>query len=337
MDKIQVLDPKALQELFRTPQKVVITTHRSPDGDAVGSSLALNGILEKQGHDVQVIIPDAAPAFLSWMKGSEDILDFEQTPEDGKRAIEEASVIFSLDYNRLDRIAAVGEHVKSSKAMKIMIDHHIDPSPDFDHILSDTSASSTCELIYRFADQMGWLELLDKDIAEALYAGIMTDTGSFKFSSTSATTHRIAAHLMELGLVPDRVHSAIFDTSSFDRLQLLGYALSRKLEFDPVKGVSIIALSLSEKNRFHYQKGDTEGLVNYGLSIQGARMAIFLSEELNMTKCSFRSKGDLDVNVIARTWFNGGGHKNAAGGRLDMKLKPAINYLKDVIENKLDA
>ncbi|NQV52998.1 MAG: bifunctional oligoribonuclease/PAP phosphatase NrnA [Flavobacteriales bacterium] len=329
------MDQSALLELFAQKKRIVITTHRSPDGDAIGSSLALSSFLMKEGHDVRLVIPDAAPDFLHWMEGSDSMLNFELLPEACIEAVEHAEVIFSLDYNRLERIASLGEHVMASGAIKILIDHHIDPADYFDFALSDTKASSTSELIYRFSEAQGWLGHLDKAIAECLYTGIMTDTGSFKFSSTSADTHRIAAHLMDAGLVPEKVHSAIFDTNTYDRLQLLGHALTKKLEYDAERGVSIISLSLSEKNRFHYKKGDTEGLVNYGLSIQGTKMAVFLSEELNITKCSFRSKGDVDVNVIARTWFNGGGHKNAAGGRLDMKLEPALSYLKDVIEHKL--
>ncbi len=335
MDKILDLDYSALLELFTAKKRIVITTHRSPDGDAIGSSLALYSFLLKQGHDALVIIPDAAPNFLHWMEGLDEMLNFEMVPEACIEAVEQAEVIFSLDYNRLDRIAALGEHVMASNAIKILIDHHIAPADYFDYALSDTSASSTSELIYRFSKELGWLGHLNEAIAECLYAGIMTDTGSFKFSSTSAETHRITADLMDAGLVPEKVHSAIFDTNTYDRLQLLGYALTKKLEYDAERGVSIISLSLSEKNRFNYKKGDTEGLVNYGLSIQGTKMAVFLSEELNITKCSFRSKGDVDVNVIARTWFNGGGHKNAAGGRLDMKLEPALSFLKDVIEHKL--
>ncbi|MEQ9187112.1 MAG: bifunctional oligoribonuclease/PAP phosphatase NrnA [Cryomorphaceae bacterium] len=330
------MDHSAIKNLLNEKKRIVITTHRSPDGDAIGSSLGLYRLLLKLGHQVQVIIPDTAPDFLQWMEGFERILNFESTPEASLNAVEESDLIFCLDYNRLERIADLGDHVKTAKAAKILIDHHIDPASYFDFALSDTKASSTSELIFRLAQEQGWLAQIDVHIAECLYAGIMTDTGSFKFSSTSAETHRIVAQLMEAGLVPEKVHSAIFDTNSFDRLQLIGYALSKKLEHDRERRVSIISLALSEKNRFQYKKGDTEGLVNYGLSIQGTQMAVFLSEELNMTKFSFRSKGDVDVNVIARTWFNGGGHKNAAGGRLDMKLAPALSYLKDVIEHKLE-
>jgi len=329
------LDYHRIKELLGPSAKVVITTHRSPDGDAIGSSLGLYHFLILNGLEVSVIIPDRDPEFLHWMRGHDLITVFESDQEKSKTLINDADVIFSLDYNRLDRIAEMGSRVERASATKILIDHHIDPADYFNFSLSDTTASSTAELVFRFIDSLGWKELLNKDIAECLYAGIMTDTGSFKFSSTSAFTHRVVADLMDVGLVPDKVHNAIFDNSSFDRLQLVGFALSNKFEFDAERGVSIIGISLNEKNRFKYQKGDTEGLVNYGLSVKGAKMAVFLSEELNFTKFSFRSKGQIDVNKIARGYFNGGGHKNAAGGRLDMSLKESINYLKDVIENKI--
>jgi len=314
---------------------VVVTTHRSPDGDAIGSSLALYHFLQRNGIKANVIIPDADPEFLHWMAGHDSITIFESDQEAAKTLIAQANVIFSLDYNRLDRVADMEAWIENTSAQKILIDHHIDPAAYFDFSLSDTTASSTAELVFRFADNLGWKSMLNKEIAECLYAGIMTDTGSFKFNSTSANTHRIVADLMDAGLEPDKVHNAIFDNNSFDRLQLIGYALSKKFEFNDELGVSIIGLSLSEKNRFKYQKGDTEGLVNYGLSVKGAKMAVFLSEELNFTKFSFRSKGLIDVNKIARGYFNGGGHKNAAGGRLDMSLNESINYLKDVIQNKI--
>ena len=330
------LDYLGLKELLKAKKRIVITTHRSPDGDAIGSSLGLYRFLIKRGHDVTVIIPDAAPDFLHWMHDFDKVLNHELAPDASVATVQSADLLFSLDYNRFDRVADLGDTLRSAQVPKVLVDHHIDPSTEFEFSLSDIHASSTAELVFRLAQGMGWLDDLDQHIAECLYAGIMTDTGSFKFSSTGADTHRVAAALIDAGLVPEKVHQAIFDTNSYERLQLLGYALTNKFEYLEQIGVSILSLSLSEKNRFHYKKGDTEGLVNYGLSVNGARMSIFLSEELNITKCSFRSKGDLDVNQIARSYFNGGGHKNAAGGRLDMKLEPALAYLKDVIENKLD-
>ncbi|MEX2597735.1 MAG: bifunctional oligoribonuclease/PAP phosphatase NrnA [Salibacteraceae bacterium] len=325
-----------LKELFESKKSIVISTHRSPDGDAIGSSIGLYHVLIQLGHEVTVLVPDAFPHFLEWMDGTDEIIVFENQEDSAKQLIKTADVLFCLDYNRLDRVGEMGEFLKQASAFSILIDHHIDPDTSFEFILSDTKASSTAELVYRFLSEMNWLGYLNLSIAEALYAGIMTDTGSFKYNSTTAETHRIAAKLIDQGMFPDKVHSAIFDTNSIQRLQLIGYALSKKMTVDEGKGISIIGLSLGEKNRFKYKKGGTEGLVNYGLSVKGIKMAIFLSEELSITKLSIRSKGDLDVNKIAREHFNGGGHKNAAGGKLDMKLKEALNYLNDVIQNKLD-
>lgn len=326
------MDYSVLKSKLKSAKQVLITTHRSPDGDAIGSSLGLAGFLKKAGLNVAVLVPDAFPSFLNWMDGVEGIHVFEEYPHEAVALINASDVIFALDYNKFDRVGEMGQYLTESNALKVMIDHHIDPASGFDFVLSDTKASSTCELIFRFAENMAHLQHLDQSIGEALYAGIMTDTGSFRFSSTSADTHRIVASLMDAGLKPDRVHQLIFDTNTFDRLQLIGYALTKKLIFNAEKGISIISLSLSEKNRFHYKKGDTEGLVNYGLSIAGASMAVFVSEELGATKFSFRSKAEIDVNQFARNYFNGGGHKNAAGGKLDMKLKEALRYLEDVIE-----
>lgn len=326
------MDYKLVKSLFEAPRKVVITTHRSPDADAIGSSLALHNVLLRLGHSSKVIVPDAFPSFLAWMKGAEDILIHDQSAPECEAQIEEAELIFSLDYNSLSRVAAVGDLISNSSATKILIDHHIDPAT-FDHMLSDTSASSTAQLVYDFVAVLGWEEHIDEEIAACLYAGIMTDTGSFKFPSTSAHTHEVTAKLMERGLNAFEVHHQIFDTNSFDRLKLIGYALSEKLEFNAERGFAIISLSHKEKMRFNFKKGDTEGLVNYGLSIQGSKLAVFLSEEPGFTKMSFRSTGDLDVNVIARSHFNGGGHKNAAGGKLDLDLEPALMELKNVLES----
>jgi len=279
------------------------------------------------------MVPDSFPTFLSWMPGADDVLIFEDNHEAGSEVILQADLIFCLDYNHLGRVAQMGEVIARSSALKVLIDHHIDPAEGFDAYLSDTSASSTAELVFKFSENMGWKSTVNEAIAQCLYAGIMTDTGSFKFSSTSAYTHYVASFLIEQGLKPTDVHHQIFDTNSLQRLRLLGYALSEKLEFDADKGVAIISLSQAEKSRFDYQKGDTEGLVNYGLSIEGASVAVLLSEENGYTKFSFRSKGQIDVNIIARTWFNGGGHKNAAGGKLDMQLPAALKKLKDVFEN----
>ncbi|MEZ4721835.1 MAG: bifunctional oligoribonuclease/PAP phosphatase NrnA [Flavobacteriales bacterium] len=323
-----------VHQLLEQPKKVVITTHKSPDGDAIGSSLALNFVLNKLGHQSVVIVPDRFPAFLNWLEGADEILIYDESKMNCISAIEAADIAFSLDYNRLERVADLGEHLKESSAVKLMIDHHIDPDDSFDHILSNTGASSTAELVHEFISDLGWETKIGVAEAECLYAGIMTDTGSFRFSSTSSKTHRVVAHLMDIGLEPWKVHQAIFDTNSYDRLKLSGYALSEKLEFIPGIRCSIITLSAEEKNRFNYQKGDTEGLVNYGLSIAGSDVAVFLSEENGMVKFSFRSKGEINVNDIAREHFSGGGHRNAAGGKFDGSLKDAEMKLKEVLHAK---
>lgn len=332
-----LMDYQALKTFLSEPKNIVITTHRAPDGDAVGSSLALGHLLKHQGHHVDVIVPDAFPAFLKWMKGADTIIVFEMSKIRSKEAISKADIIFSLDYNHLSRIADLGEFVGASTAKKALIDHHLEPDTNFDFSLSDTSASSTAELVHRFATEMDLLSGLNQDVAECLYSGIMTDTGSFRFSSTTATTHRVVADLMDAGLVPDKVHQAIFDTNSFSRLKLLGFTLSERFEYDSARKFSVLRLSNQDKLDFHYQKGDTEGFVNYGLSVLGSKMSVFLSEDEGYTKFSFRSKGDLDVNQIARQHFNGGGHKNAAGGRLDLPIEDAYKRLIQVLHEKFKA
>jgi bifunctional oligoribonuclease and PAP phosphatase NrnA len=325
------LNYSELEQLLSTTRRVVITTHRSPDGDAIGSSTALYQILSKRNHDVSVIVPDAFPKFLSWMDPNRSICQFDTNRAEAEELIGSAEVIFSLDYNTLGRVGDVGQLISKSNATKVLIDHHLSPDSGFDFILSDTTASSTAQLVFDFAAEMNMQDEIDVPTSESLYAGIVTDTGSFRFPSTSAHTHEIVMELMRIGLKPESIHQKIYDTNNLSRLRLIGYALSQKLEVDAQTQTAIIPLSLEEKNRFKYIKGDTEGLVNYGLSIEGVRMAVFMSEELNAVKFSFRSKGDVDVNQFARSFFNGGGHKNAAGGKLDLKLSEAIDHLKKVL------
>lgn len=320
-----------VKSLLASADKVVITSHKSPDGDAIGSSLALAAVLRAQGKQVSVMVPDAFPKFLSWMTGAGDIFTYDGHGEVCDNLINESAVVLILDYNRYDRVGEMGAKLKASDAKKIMIDHHIDPMTEVDHMLSDVTASSTAQLVYDFVEALGWEASITPEIGQCLYAGIMTDTGSFRFSSTSARTHEVVAQLMHRGLRPEMVHQQIFDNNHLTRLRLLGHALSKKLEVHANGKLAIIGLSLKEKNRFEYQKGDTEGLVNYGLSIQGVEVAVFVSEELNFVKISLRSKGVVNVNDIARAQFNGGGHRNAAGGRLDLNLNDALQKIRDVL------
>ena len=321
-----------LKELLAEPKKIVITTHKGPDGDAIGSSLGLYNYLIKKGHQVQVITPNEYPLFLHWMKGNNHVIQFIKEPEAAERITIDAEIIFCLDFNTLSRIDTFAPVVEQTKAFKVLIDHHQQPD-EFDFTFSDTKACSTAQLIYEFLDMFGDLDTIDKDIAECLYAGIMTDTGNFRFPSVTAKTHEIVAFLISKGAKHDKVYDLVHDNNSINRLKLLGYCLNEKLEILPDYSTAIISLTSDELNRFQYQKGDTEGVVNYALSIEGISVAAFFVEREGIVKISFRSKGSFSVNQLARDHFNGGGHINAAGGVYGTKVKEAIEKFKSILPN----
>lgn len=329
------MDYLKVKEIFAEQKKIVITTHRGPDGDAMGSSLGLYHFLKAKGQeDVNVVVPDAYADFLNWLPGNDQVVVFEsKNKERAKELCNNADVIFSLDYNALHRMADLGDVVADTKAIKIMIDHHRQPDDYAAHMLSDVEASSTCELIHRFIK--GWdpeFEL-SKEIADCLYTGIVTDTGSFRFNSTTAETHHVTAALLDAGTQPDIIYNNVFDTNSLDRMKLVGFALTEKLEVVESAAASFIALTYKELKRFNFRKGDTEGLVNYGLAINGMRFTAFFREsEEGYIKISLRSKGSFDVNQLARKYFNGGGHCNAAGGRSDLSIEETIAKFKSIVE-----
>jgi len=303
-----------IEEILKKSKKIVITTHQSPDGDAIGSSLALFGYLVKKGFDVSVVVPDSFPQFLKWMEGADDIYVYDYEENVVKGLISEADLIFSLDYNDLTRVGGVGYLIEQSTAYKAMIDHHLHPADFADWMCSDTSSCSTAQLIYNFIEDFNDLDLIDDQIAEGIYCGIMTDSGSFRFPSVQAKTHLIAADLINRGLNHSRIHELVHDVNTLPKLHLLGFALNEKLRVLPNLPVAVIAISCEELSRFNYKKGDTEGLVNYALSLEGVQMAAFIKEDDNKVKMSFRSKGDIAVNEFSSQNFSGGGHKNAAGG-----------------------
>lgn len=322
-------------EVLLPSKKIVITTHQSPDGDAIGSSLGLYHILKtRKFNSVNVIVPDEFPSFLSWMKDSDKIIQFDKAASIAKKLILEADIIFSLDYNSLRRVGEIGEQINKSSAVKILIDHHQE-SEDFANFqLTKTTASSTAELIYEFVENLEWLSSIDRTVGECIYTGLLTDTGSFRFPSTSKRTHEVVASLMDKGVVPSEVYQNVFDTSSIDRLRLLGYTLYEKMEILPDYHAAIIGLSLEELNEYNFQKGDTEGFVNYPLSVKDIQFSAFVSEkESGKVRISFRSKGDFDVNKFARAHFNGGGHINAAGGSSDLSVKETIHKIKEVLSS----
>lgn len=315
-------------KLAEASQEIVITTHRSPDGDAIGSSLALYHYLVKKGHKVNVVVPDPFPKFISWLPGTSEILVYENDKDKIDTLVAKASIIFCLDYNDLTRIGDLSAVIGEANAYKAMIDHHLHPSDFCDWMLSDTSSCSTAQLIYNFIENEKDLNLINSDIAENIYCGIVTDSGSFRFPSVQAKTHLIAADLISRGLNHASVHERLFDTNTLKRLHLLGFSLNEKLRVLQDVPVAIIDLSLEEAERFDVKKGDTEGLVNFALSVEGVEMAAFIKEDTDKVKMSFRSKGAIPVNEFSNKYFNGGGHKNAAGGIYEDTLENTLKHFE---------
>ncbi len=323
-------------KLVEQAQSIVITSHKSPDGDSIGSSLALFHLFKKWNKQVRVVHPDPAPAFLHWIEGQEEIIDFERNAEKAKQALAEAELIFCLDYNEPSRVGDIMQpFLVEANAQKVMIDHHLHPADFCQQVISDTSASSTCELVYKWIKEIGHLDDLNEVSGAAIYLGIMTDTGSFRFPSVSSFTHEAIGDLIRRGVKHFLIHEAVYDTNTVDRIKLRGFALSEKLVCMNDIHVAYASLSDAELNRFHYQKGDTEGLVNQILGIQGIKMAVLFVEKEGKVKISFRSKGDYYVNELAKTHFDGGGHAYASGGisseTLEKTVEKFVTFVKDFI------
>ncbi len=311
---------------------IVITTHHKPDADALGSSLALCHLLKNQGHQVTVITPTDYPFFLTWMTGEESVINFEERPSDAAFLVEQAAIIFCLDFNDLSRINELGGKVAASKATIVNIDHHRDPKPFADLKYCTLETSSTCELIYRLADDFHWMEDgLNKDIASCIYVGIMTDTGSFRFNSTSALTHRITAHLLEKGANGSLIHELINDNFSLNRYRMMGYILYEKLEIIPQYRTALVYLTREELKKFEVQTGDTEGFVNYGLGIKGIVLSVLIIDRTKIVKMSFRSKGNFPCNQMASAHFDGGGHLNASGGSSQSTLEETVEKFRSIL------
>lgn len=329
---MQMHNFQQLKDLLRQPKRIVIIPHRNPDGDAIGSTLAMKRYLSKLGHESEVVSPNDFPKFLKWLEGAKDIHIAEYTPSKARGIVERAELIFILDFNSMARIDEVGEWVTRSKVLKVMIDHHQAPD-QFDFMYSDVNIPATCQMVYNFIEAMGDLELIDKKIAECIYTGILTDTGNFRFRNTSAATHRVVAHLLEKDIEIDQINNDLFDTSSENRMKLLGLALSTLQSF-PAHRTAIMHLTRKQQFDFSSQKGDTEGFVNYGLALKDHVFAvIFIEDQQNdFIKISFRSKGDFDVNAFARKHFNGGGHVNAAGGRSDLTMEATLLKFEELLE-----
>ncbi len=329
----------ALKELLKQKQQIVIVPHRNPDGDALGSTLALYQFLKQEElHQVHLISPNNYPEFLQWMPYQEEIIQFHKDTEKAKVLIKEATLIFTLDFNNLSRVGHDMQYALqgNKKATFIMIDHHQEPANYAKYTYSDTSIGSTCQLLYMWLNQLGETSKITKDMATCLYTGIVTDSGSFRFPSTSSLTHQIVANLIDLGIDNAAIHNAIYDQNSEDRLRLQGVAL-QNLKVLPEYKTAYITLSEAELKANNFKKGDTEGFVNFGLSVKGIIFAAIFIENKDdgIIKISLRSKGDFNVNEFSRAHFQGGGHNNAAGGKSDLSLdETAKNFVKLLADYK---
>lgn len=324
---------KVSQLLSDKDQPIAIVTHTNPDGDALGSSLALFGYLQKAGFEnISVISPNDFPSFLKWLPWQEEVIIADQNLERAKAAIKNASLVFCLDFNGLGRAENVEGALRTTNAVKILIDHHPQPANEFDILFSEIKVSSTAELVYDFVVALGGEKLIDRPIAECLYTGIVTDTGSFSYSCNEPKTYEITAKLMNLGVDGEHLHRLIYNTYSADRMRLLGYCLSEKLVVIPQQQAAYISLGQDELKKFNHQDGDTEGVVNYAMSIENINLAALFIEKPDHVKISFRSSGQVDVNLLARNHFNGGGHRNASGGKSFEKLDVVIKRFEELLE-----
>ncbi len=326
---------KAFSELINQRQKIntpiLITAHQNPDGDAVGSALGLHWYFKRLGISSVVMMPNSYPKFLDWMPGSKDIVIYENTPEKGKAAVEAAEYMFILDYNDLSRAGnELCDVIGRSKAVKFMIDHHVAPSNCARYIYSDAKQPSTAQMVMLLLMELNSHELLGKDGAACLFTGIITDTGSFRFPLVTAETFRITAALFDLGIDHSAIYAHVYDSYDERRFRLLGYMLAQ-MEVLGDAGVSVLYLTKEQQQKEQMKKGDTEGFVNYGLNLKGAKVAAFFREDEDFTRISFRSKGQIDMNVFARAHFNGGGHVNAAGGSSYDSLQDTLTRFKELI------
>jgi len=330
---------RAISEIFpllEEPKNIIITFHQKPDADAMGSGLGLYNFLIQFGHKVTVISPTNWAAFLSWMPGAKNVIDFEMQHDKAMNALKDVDWLFCLDFNVLSRTKKMEIPLQDLKCTKILIDHHQQPQVEvFDYGISDTSKSSTAEMVYDFIVKSGHTEKINIAVAECLYAGVMTDTGSFRFNSTSAEVHKMVAQLKEKGLNHSQIHENLFDNFLENRFRFFGNILLNRMEIFYEYNTALIAIPQQDLIKYHVKTGDTEGLVNFPLSIKGIKLAAVIIDRGDERKSSFRSKGGFDVNTFARKYFNGGGHFNAAGGKNTEPLEEVIKKFKEAIkENK---
>lgn len=331
--KLTTEEVSKAKDLIHQANRIVVTSHKNPDGDAAGSAFSMSLFLRAMEKEVTTILPDGLPEFLQWLPGYEPMIQFDQNTDQAVEAINNADLIFVLDYNALYRTGEdMQKALENAKANFILIDHHQMPGDFAEVTYSDTSACSTAELVYHFIEQCFGTNLINQEIAQNIYCGIMTDSGSFRFPSVTPDTHRVVANLIEKGLDHALVHRQVYDTNLLDRLKLIGFALSQKLEIIDDSFTAYISLSTDELRKHNHRQGDTESLVNQALSIRGVKLAAFFRETNSEVKISFRSKGSFDVNKFAREHWDGGGHINAAGAATKLSLPAALDKFRKLVQ-----
>ncbi len=325
-----------LKDILKIPTTIAIIVHRNPDGDALGSGLGLALFLRKKGHSVHLILPSEYPPAFEFLPTIKDAIVYDLHPHRTTEILTNSELIFCLDFNAFDRIERIAPILLDLKKKKyVMIDHHLDPEPFADFVMSDTSASSTCEMVYQFIEKLGELKKLDVNMGTCLFTGIITDTGSFKYA-TNPETYRVAGELKKIGVDDYQVQDKIFNAWTEGQMVLLGHCLRNRMELIPEYSTGIIYLDASDYKKYQISRGDTEGVVNYILMIKGIKMALFIRDMHGTIRMSLRSKGDISVQDIARNHFNGGGHKNASGGTSKEGIKETINTFKSLLPKYIE-
>lgn len=321
----------ALRGLIEDAKNIVVTCHVSPDGDAIGSSLALMHVLEQFNKNAVVVTPDQCPKSILFLPGTDKIIPYSVNKATAENRFQSADLIFCLDFNSLYRVDKMKEVLNNTAATKVLIDHHLDPEDFATIIISKPELSSTCLLLYYVLMQLGYSNYISKDVATCIYAGMMTDTGNFSYNSSDANLYKVIADLISRGIEKDVIYNKIYNINNESRLRICGYALYDKMQLFKSHHAALILLQKEELAKFQYEKGDTEGLVNVPLSIPGIKYSAFFREDADYVKISMRSIGDFPVNKICEQYFNGGGHKNAAGGEFYGSISEAENLFKSIL------
>lgn len=321
-----------IKDLIKKTRSICILIHHNPDGDAVGSALALYHFFRQHNHKVHIITPNDYPGFLQWLPGNKVVIDFNKQQTKAIDAIVKTDILLGVDFNEVSRIKDLQSYWQKSTAKKIIIDHHPNPQDNADLIISDTSASSAAELVYNFMEYVN-KDAINKTIAECVYTGIMCDTGNFNFNSSHPHTFRLVADLLTFGINKDYIFDCVYHNFSENRMRLLGYCLSEKLVVLPEYRTAYLSINLKEQQTYHFRRGDSEGLVNYPLSIKNIVFSVLFFQTDKEIRISFRSKGNFNVNCLARKYFNGGGHDNAAGGNSNLNMDATIRYFTNTIQN----